>query len=56
MQITLRKSTSPTTYLLYGIVLPTVSTCIDLDVCMDTTLCFSTHVNYIVSKAKLRAN
>ena len=52
MRITLRKSVGRVSYLLDGVVLPTVSTYIDLGVYVDSTLSFTLHVNYIVSIAK----
>lgn len=56
MLITLRRHVYPTNYLLNAKALPTVTSCIDLGVCMDSALCFSPQVNCIVSKAKLRAS
>ena len=56
MLITLRRHVHPTNYLLNAKALPTVSSCIDLGVCMDSALCFSPQVNCIVSKAKPRAS
>ena len=48
MLITLRRHVRPTNYLLNAKALPTVSFCIDLDVCMDSALCFSPQVNCIL--------
>ena len=56
MLITLRRHVHPTNYLLNAKALPTVTSCIDLGVCMDSALCFLPQVNCIVSKAKLRAS
>jgi len=38
------------------VILPTVHSCIDLGVYMDSALSFSSHINYIVTKAKQRAS
>ena len=56
MQIrpTLRNSRSPSVYLLDDVILPTVSSCIDLGVYMDKR--FSSHIDHIVTKAKQRAS
>jgi len=56
MQITLRNSCSPSVYLLDGVILPTLSSCIDLGVYMDSALSFSSHIDHIVTKAKQRAS
>jgi len=56
MQITLRNSCSPSVYLLDGVILPTVSSCIDLGVYMDSALSFSSHIDHIITKTKRRAS
>jgi hypothetical protein len=55
MRISLRKTVSSSDYLLDGSVLPTVLSCKDLGVHVDSTLCFTTHINNVVTRAKQRA-
>ena len=56
MLITLRRHVHPTNYLLNAKALPTMSSCIDLGVCMDSALCLFPQGYCIVSKAKLKAS
>ena len=56
MCVTLRKSDIADRYSLSSAPLPCVLSCIDLGVCVDSSLSFSEHISNIVVRAKQRAS
>ena len=56
MCVTLRKSDIADRYSLSCATLPCVLSCIDLGVCVDSSLSFFEPINNIVVRAKQRAN
>ena len=50
------KTNFPSTYLLYGNLLPSVQECRDLEITVDCSLSFRGHICNIVAKAKQRSS